>query len=117
MLKFNLYSDIGDFEHFNLFDFNNRVVYLRIGKICRYIQLPEFFGFPISQILGMWTLFATYEGMDETEQYYKFIAPTLLPKSYQVQLYFSKEDQQLKKINYANADFNIGSFILSYSSC
>ncbi|MDR3736730.1 MAG: hypothetical protein P4L10_14500 [Acidobacteriaceae bacterium] len=23
LLKFNLYSDLGDFEHFNLFDFNN----------------------------------------------------------------------------------------------
>lgn len=110
MMKLNLYSDLGDFEHFNLFDFGKRMIYLNIGKLCRYVQLPEGFTFPVSQILGMWSLFAKYEGMDESKQYYKYLAPTVIDKKYQAHLYFDESDKKLKKVVYGDMTFRVETF-------
>ncbi len=110
MMKVNLYSDLGDFEQFNLFDFGQKKIYLNIGKLCRHIQLPDGFAFPVAQILGMWSLFAKYEGMDETKQYYKYSAPTVIDKKYQAQLYFGENDKKLKKIVYNDMTFRVDVF-------
>jgi len=110
LIKFNIYSDLGDFESFNLFDFNKKVIYINIGKLCRYIELPAGFAFPIGQILGMWSLFAKYEGMDESGKYHKFLAPTVVDKKYQATLYFDDADKKLRKLHYNEMTFDVDRF-------
>ena len=113
MLKINVYSDLGDFEHFNLFDFNNLTLYLRIGKICKYFAFPLGFTIPIGQIFKMWSLFANYDGMDEDEQHYIYTVPSILPKYYQVQMFFSEADKKLKKVQYDEMYFEVDDFEVS----
>ena len=110
MLKFNMYSDFEDFENFNLFDFKNRMIYGSLGKLCRSIQLPEGFAFPIGQILQMWSLFSKYEGMDETKEFHKYLAPTMMPTKYQVRLFFRDTDKALAKVVYDDMEFPVDVF-------
>ena len=110
MMKFNFYSDFEDFENFNLFDFKNKKIYASIGKLCRYIDLPEGFTVPIGQIIQMWSLFSKYEGMDETKAYHIFLTPSMMPSNYQVRLYFADSDQSLKKIVYDEMEFIVDIF-------
>ena len=86
------------------------MIYLHIGKLCRYVGLPDSFSFPVTQVLGMWSLFSKYEGLDPTEQYYKYTTPTVVDKKYQVQLYFGKEDKKLQKIAYGELEFKVDVF-------
>ena len=58
----------------------------------------------------MWSLFAKYEGIDTTGEFYKFLAPTVIDKKYQVGLYFGKEDKKLKKIVYGDLSFKVETF-------
>ena len=78
--------------------------------MCRFVQLPEGFSFPVTQILGMWSLFAKYEGLDEEEGVYKYTAPTIVDKKYQVMLHFGKEDKKLKKVLYNGMPFKVETF-------
>ena len=84
--------------------------YLHIGKLCRYVPLPEGFNFPVTQILGMWTLFSKYEGVDSTGQFYKYTSPTVVDKKYQVGLFFGKDDKKLQKIAYGELEFKVEQF-------
>lgn len=58
----------------------------------------------------MWSLFAKYEGMDEQKEHYKFLAPTVVDKKYQAQLFFGKDDKKLKKIIYSDLTFVVETF-------
>jgi len=104
---------MGDFEHFNMLDINEGLAYFRLGKICRIFNLPENFHLPLGQILDMWTLFAKYEGLDNTGNYHVFTVPTILSKSYQGQLYFDKSNKKLSKIISHSFEFLVD----NYSTC
>ncbi len=78
--------------------------------MCRFFNLPEGFAFPVTQILGMWSLFSKYEGLDESGELYKFTVPTVVDKKYQGQLYFGKDDKKLKKIGYGEMTFKVDTF-------
>jgi hypothetical protein len=58
----------------------------------------------------MWSLFAKYEGLDEEEGVYKFVAPTIVDKKYQAMLHFGKDDKKLKKIVYNTMTFYVQTF-------
>ncbi|MDR3736729.1 MAG: hypothetical protein P4L10_14495 [Acidobacteriaceae bacterium] len=64
----------------------------------------------MTQILGMWSLFSKYEGLDESGELYKFTVPTVVDKKYQGQLYFGKDDKKLKKIGYGEMTFKVDTF-------
>ena len=58
----------------------------------------------------MWSLFAKYEGMDETGKFHKYLAPTVVDKKYQAQLFFDDADKKLKKMIYNDMPFTIDRF-------
>ncbi len=83
---------------------------MNIGKICRFVALPDGFTFPLSQILNMWTLFAKYEGLDESGMFNAFAFPNAIEKKYQATLYFGKGDNRLRKVLYAGMFFAVDAF-------
>eukprot|EP00826_Nyctotherus_ovalis_P041548 TRINITY_DN4202_c0_g2_i2.p2 TRINITY_DN4202_c0_g2~~TRINITY_DN4202_c0_g2_i2.p2 ORF type:complete len:136 (+),score=17.48 TRINITY_DN4202_c0_g2_i2:67-474(+) len=85
-------------------------LYLRLGKICRILELPENFHLPLGQILDMWSLFAKYEGLDKTGDYHVFTVPTILDKKFQGQLYFEKESKKLRKVSSHAFEFVVDKF-------
>ena len=78
--------------------------------MCRYVEFPEGFSFPVTQVLSMWSLFAKYEGMDTEKEYHKFLAPTIVDKKYQARLFFNKSDNKLKKLEFNDMTFAVDVF-------
>lgn len=111
LVKLNLYSDIGDFEHFNLFDFANKTVYIQIGKLCRHFELPSFLQIPfLGTMLSMWSMFANYEGIDKESGFHKYLVPAGVSKSLQAALYFNVDNKKLEKVKYADYEVKVSGF-------
>ena len=86
------------------------MIMFKFGEECRQIVIPSDYTVPnIMPFIGMWQMFANYEGIDENELH-SFKVPSFLDSLYQVTLKF--QDKQLVKIGHADSELwvNISQF-------